>query len=340
MIVEYLEKTKEDFVNQKDSLLSELNEYENRYKENIKMIQLLEEKMDTSYESFTPREVNSYNKDKIKELSEEQKKIDVIILEKRKDISDIEAKIDEISSVIKVASEGNSLTSNNEEVKDIADVNIMLLETVERERQRIARDLHDSTVQNLTSLVHKSELCIKLMDADPIRCKLELSSMNKILRDVINNDRKIIYDLRPMSFDDIGFDITVERLLDKIKQSNGIRCNYKIVGESFVLKSVISLTLLRIIQESCSNSVKHGHATSIDVILEYTEDKIILTIQDNGEGFDTSLVPETIRKDNSGFGISMMKERVFLLSGKIDIKSKKGNGCITQVEIPVKKEDM
>ncbi|MEE1101683.1 MAG: histidine kinase [Agathobacter sp.] len=340
MIVEYLEKTKEDFVNQKDSLLSELNEYENRYKENIKMIQLLEEKMDTSYESFTPREVNSYNKDKIKELSEEQKKIDVIIQEKRKDISDIEAKIDEISSVIKVASEGNSLTSNNEEVKDIADVNIMLLETVERERQRIARDLHDSTVQNLTSLVHKSELCIKLMDADPIRCKLELSSMNKILRDVINNDRKIIYDLRPMSFDDIGFDITVERLLDKIKQSNGIRCNYKIVGESFVLKSVISLTLLRIIQESCSNSVKHGHATSIDVILEYTEDKIILTIQDNGEGFDTSLVPETIRKDNSGFGISMMKERVFLLSGKIDIKSKKGNGCITQVEIPVKKEDM
>lgn len=340
MIVEYLEKTKEDFVNQKDSLLSELNEYENRYKENIKMIQLLEEKMDTSYESFTPREVNSYNKDKIKELSEEQKKIDVIIQEKRKDISDIEAKIDEISSVIKVASEGNSLTSNNEEVKDIADVNIMLLETVERERQRIARDLHDSTVQNLTSLVHKSELCIKLMDADPIRCKLELSSMNKILRDVINNDRKIIYDLRPMSFDDIGFDITVERLLDKIKQSNGIRCNYKIVGESFVLKSVISLTLLRIIQESCSNSVKHGHATSIDVILEYSEDKIILTIQDNGEGFDTSLVPETIRKDNSGFGISMMKERVFLLSGKIDIKSKKGNGCITQVEIPVKKEDM
>ena len=340
MIVEYLEKTKEDFVNQKDSLLSELNEYENRYKENIKMIQLLEEKMDTSYESFTPREVNSYNKDKIKELSEEQKKIDVIIQEKRKDISDIEAKIDEISSVIKVASEGNSLTSNNEEVKDIADVNIMLLETVERERQRIARDLHDSTVQNLTSLVHKSELCIKLMDADPIRCKLELSSMNKILRDVINNDRKIIYDLRPMSFDDIGFDITVERLLDKIKQSNGIRCNYKIVGESFVLKSVISLTLLRIIQESCSNSVKHGHATSIDVILEYTEDKIILTIQDNGEGFDTSLVPETIRKDNSGFGISMMKERVFLLSGKIDIKSNKGNGCITQVEIPVKKEDM
>lgn len=340
MIVEYLEKTKEDFVNQKDSLLSELNEYENRYKENIKMIQLLEEKMDTSYESFTPREVNSYNKDKIKELSEEQKKIDVIIQEKRKDISDIEAKIDEISSVIKVASEGNSFTSNNEEVKDIADVNIMLLETVERERQRIARDLHDSTVQNLTSLVHKSELCIKLMDADPIRCKLELSSMNKILRDVINNDRKIIYDLRPMSFDDIGFDITVERLLDKIKQSNGIRCNYKIVGESFVLKSVISLTLLRIIQESCSNSVKHGHATSIDVILEYTEDKIILTIQDNGEGFDTSLVPETIRKDNSGFGISMMKERVFLLSGKIDIKSKKGNGCITQVEIPVKKEDM
>ncbi len=340
MVIEYLEKTKEEFLTQKTSLISELNDYENRYKENIKMIQLLEEKTDSSYESFTPREVNSYNKEKIKELSLEQKKLDVVIQDTRKDISDIDAKIDEISSVIKVAKEETSTISEDSEIKDTTDINIMMLETIERERQRIARDLHDSTVQNLTSLVHKSELCIKLMDADPIRCKLELSSMNKILRDVINNDRKIIYDLRPMSFDDIGFDITVERSLDKIKQTNGIRCNYKIIGEPYNFKSVISLTLLRIIQESCSNSVKHGHATCIDVILEYVDDRIILIIKDDGEGFDTSLVPETIRNDNSGFGISMMKERVFLLSGKIDIKSQKGKGCITRVEIPIIKEDM
>lgn len=340
MVVEYLEKTKDEFDNERNSLISELNEYENKYKENIKLIQMLEEKNDSSYESFTPREVNSYNKDKIKELQEEQKQLDFVIQDTRKEISDIEVKIDEIVSVIKVAKEDTSVIDiDDKKIKD-ADVNIMMLETVERERQRIARDLHDSTVQNLTSLVHKSELCIKLMDADPIRCKLELSSMNKILRDVINNDRKIIYDLRPMSFDDIGFDITVERSLDKFKQANGIRCNYKIIGDSYPLKSVISLTLLRIIQESCSNSVKHGHASCVDVILEYCEDKIILTIKDDGSGFDTTLVPETIRKDNSGFGISMMKERVFLLSGIIDISSNVNNGCVTRVEIPIKKEDI
>jgi two-component system sensor histidine kinase DegS len=83
----------------------------------------------------------------------------------------------------------------------------VILQTVESERQRIARDLHDSTVQSLTSLTHKTELCLKLMDVDPIRCRLELTSQGKILKDIINELRNMIYNLRPMSFDDIGFNI-------------------------------------------------------------------------------------------------------------------------------------
>ena len=90
------------------------------------------------------------------------------------------------------------------------------LETQENERQRISRELHDSTVQNLTAMVHMTELCSKLVDMDPIRCKLELNKMIKNLGEIIDDTRKMIYNLRPMSFDDIGLDITIERTLDKL----------------------------------------------------------------------------------------------------------------------------
>lgn len=149
----------------------------------------------------------------------------------------------------------------------------------------------------------------------------------------------MIYNLRPMSFDDIGFNITVERALDKLRNSNNIRCNFKTSGDEYMVDSLVSLTLLRVIQEACSNSIKHGHAKKINVSLKYEPKSLTLTIKDDGDGFDTSAIPEFTRDDNSGFGLSMMKERIYLLSGKISISSKPGEGCIVKVIIPVNKED-
>ena len=106
-----------------------------------------------------------------------------------------------------------------------------------------------------------------------------------------------------------------------------------------MVDSLVSLTLLRVIQEACSNSIKHGHAKEINVSLNYEPKSLTLTIKDDGDGFDTSAIPEFTRDDNSGFGLSMMKERIYLLFGKISILSKPGEGCTVRVIIPVNKED-
>lgn len=347
MVKQYLEKTRDEFYDSKYALIEKLTAAENHFKENIKIIQMLEGKSDESFEAFTPREINSYNKSKVKELKEEQKLIEPQIKSLHKQISDVDCKIDEINSVIRVYNSDE--TTNEVEISEaISDVineedsdafKRVILQTVESERQRIARDLHDSTVQSLTSLTHKTELCLKLMDVDPIRCRLELTSQGKILKDIINELRNMIYNLRPMSFDDIGFNITVERALDKLRNSNNIRCNFKTSGDEYMVDSLVSLTLLRVIQESCSNSIKHGHAKEINVSLKYEPKSLTLTIKDDGDGFDTSAIPEFTRNDNSGFGLSMMKERIYLLSGKISISSRPGEGCIVKVIIPVNKED-
>jgi two-component system sensor histidine kinase DegS len=209
-----------------------------------------------------------------------------------------------------------------------------LLQSVETERQRIARDLHDSTTQNLTALVHKTELCTKLLDVDPVRCKLELYNVGTSLRKIIEDMRGLIYDLRPMSFDDMGFRVTVERFLDKFHTLHNIACSYQEKGEPYSFDSVVQISLLRVIQEACSNTAKHANASKITITLTYHEKSIVLEIVDDGDGFDANEIPDTIKSDNSGFGLSMMRERIYLLSGKISLESSPGEGCSIIVTIP------
>lgn len=339
MVKKYLEKTKESFILTQLDLQEQVNNLQIHLKENIEFIKLLEESCDPNYESFTPREVNSYHRKKIQELKNEQKQITSELNQARTKLVEIDYKIGEIDSVIKVARENITDDDYSKKMYD-RDIRIALLETQEHERQRIARDLHDTTVQNLTSLVHKSELCMKLVEMDPNRCKSEIFSMSKIIRSVIDETRKIIYDLRPMSFDDIGFDVTVERYIERLKNSYPIQFNYVIEGDTYHLKSIIEISLLRVIQEACSNSIKHGNPSFINISLNYQPEQVVLMIEDDGKGFDFSSISEENRSDNSGFGLSMMKERIYLLSGKIDFDSSVNNGFKIMVQIPNVKEEV
>ena len=171
-------------------------------------------------------------------------------------------------------------------------------------------------------MVHMAELCSKLVDMDPIRCKLELSKMIKNLREIIDDTRKMIYNLRPMSFDDIGLDITIERTLDKLEATGTKKIHFVVEGTPYQLKPIIGITLLRIIQEACSNAICHANPTLIHVLLRYEQEAITVIVEDDGTGFDVHILDERPRDDNSGFGMSMMKERVYLLSGSIQIDSK------------------
>jgi two-component system sensor histidine kinase DegS len=241
--------------------------------------------------------------------------------------------VEEISNVIADAKQ--EMVQENKSDDDNERYRLTLLETQENERQRISRELHDSTVQNLTSLVHKAELCSKLVEMDPIRCKLELNMMSRTLREIINETRDMIYNLRPMSFDDIGLDVTIKRALEKLETSESKKISFTVEGESCQIKPVIGITLLRIIQEACNNSIKYANASLIQVLLRYETDQIYVSIEDDGCGFDTENNDIKSRKDNSGFGLSMMRERVYLLSGNINIDSKINHGTKIVVNVPI-----
>ena len=211
---------------------------------------------------------------------------------------------------------------------------LKILETQEVERQRIARDLHDSTIQNLASLVHKTELCIKLLDMDAIRAKLELATMIENIRTIINDMREIIYDLRPMTLNDLGLKAAIERYMDGYRKHNTIQVIVSIEDTLDIKNQVISITIYRIIQEACSNISKHAKATVCKIELIQNEEILQLTIEDNGMGFEESAKCKSSSCENSGFGLTNMKERVFLLSGKFSLESSKDNGTKIIVNIP------
>ena len=236
MVVDYLNKTKESFLRQRTEISEKIASLENELKENIQFVQMLEEANDSHYEAFTPREVNSFNRTKISELLEERENIYQEISRLQNELNETDGRIYEIKSVIKVAKENNANTAMDD---FDSNMKLTLLETVEKERQRIASELHDSTIQNLTSLVHKSELCTKLLDVDPIRCRLELFAINKTIRDIVEDTRRLIYDVRPMSFDDIGFEVTLDRILDKFRTQNNIRFNFQIQGNPYEINHQI-----------------------------------------------------------------------------------------------------
>ena len=233
-----------------------------------------------------------------------------------------------------------SATSGGSE-SDVVDreQGLHILESHEHDRNRIARDLHDSSVQSLTALVHKTELCIRLVDMDTVRVKLELQTMIETIKTIINGMREIIFNLRPMSIDNLGLTIAIDSYCMQLKKNNDVDVEFHNQTEEPNLSSISKITLYRILQEACYNVIKHAKASKIDITLSYTEAGLKLTIRDNGCGFDMTKLQEPSDKTVYGFGISMMRERAALLGGVFCIESNVDEGTAVSVEVPLQEKE-
>lgn len=181
MVEEYIQKIYEELLKEEQNSAKRISDLQIHLKETQAMIHLLEETNDPNYESFTPRKVNSRNKQKIDELHAEMKELEEAIQQETDYHTQQMEKVEEAAKVLRQAKADVACRCDRNTLEEER-YHTSLLETQENERQRISRELHDSTVQNLTAMVHMAELCSKLVDMDPIRCKLELNKMIKNLR--------------------------------------------------------------------------------------------------------------------------------------------------------------
>ena len=208
---------------------------------------------------------------------------------------------------------------NNMSYKDF----LMLQET---ERSRIAEDLHDTTVQELVALSQKLDLANLYFDKDVTQARLELISAKKQIKDIIEGIRNTIYDLRPMSFDDFGWDASIERLYRDVDQKTDMNVTFDIDSINSV-DNVIQITVYRILREAVTNVYRHAKASQLYVMLHIQNKEIYLEIHDNGIGIQSDI------KENH-FGMQFMREKVKLLNGSMAVDT--GNmGTTVIVTIPI-----
>lgn len=205
---------------------------------------------------------------------------------------------------------------------------LSILDVIEIERQRIAKDLHDVSLQNLSHLIHKIELSSIYIDKDPIKAKLELATVEKELRSIINEIRTIIYNMYPVSLEDLGLKSTIEKVLGLINKEYKFSVEMDIDDVSCENKRM-QMSILRLIQECCYNAIKHSKGDKLFISLKEKKNKYYLKIKDNGKGFEEKEVDQF----GCHFGMTIMEETVCLLKGKMNIDSSE-KGTLIEIEIP------
>lgn len=225
------------------------------------------------------------------------------------------------------------LSEQLDDIREKQSLGIKIIRAQEEERKRVAREIHDGPAQLMANLVIKTELCEKLIDKNPGQVKLELNSLKELARSSLKDVRKIIYDLRPMSLDDLGLVPTLQRFIENYKEETGQNVEFMVFGEISSLSSIVELAAFRIIQEALNNIRKHAKAQHVVVKLEFVKEHIKLVVSDDGVGFDKGNVQS--QDNDGGYGLLSIKERVELLSGKLEVISSPGKGAKIFASIPL-----
>ena len=175
MVIEYLQQIKDSYFEEKHALEKQLNLLEIQLKENTGMIKMLEETNDSCYELFTPRNVNSKNKAKINELIEEQKSINESIDNLKNSIKEYSSKIEQLDQIVE---------EENREIEIVQEyTEAMTQQNIVSDDEKESSE--DNLLDGIKNVLNRVELCSRLIDIDPVRCRLELSSVMKILTDLI-----------------------------------------------------------------------------------------------------------------------------------------------------------
>jgi two-component system sensor histidine kinase DegS len=206
-----------------------------------------------------------------------------------------------------------------------------IIKAQEEERRRVAREIHDGPAQSMANVVFRAEVCERLIDIDMPRAKKEISELREQVRGCLKETRKIIFDLRPMTLDDLGVVPTIRRFLDTLKERTGISYEVRVMGEEKRLDAYVEIGLFRVVQEALNNVEKHAEASEIEVIVEFNRKFVAAVVTDDGQGFDSD--DDNIGKES--FGLLGMRERINLLKGEVHFKSQIGEGTKVTVKIPL-----
>ncbi len=196
-----------------------------------------------------------------------------------------------------------------------------------QERNRIARDIHDSLGHALTSLNIQLQTAVKLWQKNPAKAHPFLAQAQKLGTIAMKEVRQSVGTLRADQVDNQPLKPKIWALIDNFRSGTGLTIRSKI-ADCPQISPQIEETIYRIVQEALTNIAKYAQATEVEIKLKVMETKVYLSVQDNGKGFELS-------QSKTGYGLQGMQERINTVEGCLQIQTAPGAGCRILVEIPV-----
>lgn len=255
-------------------------------------------------------------------------------------LQDIAAKAESLVSRVGVALSflSNNLDDVSQQLENIQAREFAgqeLIKGQEMERRRMASALHDGPVQDLANVMVQLEICERLHYAGQHEEALAtLTQLKGITQSSIAQLRHIIYDLNPMTLDDLGLVLTVQNGLRSLTKQTDIETEFVLLGKEVRLDNQVEMAIFRIIQEALNNCRKHSQASVIKVTLEYSSRYISAEVKDDGVGFRVSDIQNKLRSGKH-YGMLSMQSRTNALRGTIQLTSEPGEGTRVLVRIPL-----
>jgi len=228
----------------------------------------------------------------------------------------------------------NQVTRILESAKNRQLIGLKIILAQEDERKRIAREIHDGPAQSLANLVLRTEIAERMLDTNDLEViRTELIDLKKQIRLGLGEIRKIIFNLRPMTLDDLGLVPTLRKFVQDFEENTRIRAVFETSGKEKRLSSAMEAAMYRMVQEAYSNALKHAEPTFVSLEMSFQEDMVQLIVEDNGVGFQAELMDSRL-KTHTHFGLIGMRERVELLQGNLEIESVVGQGTKIRIQVP------
>lgn len=215
----------------------------------------------------------------------------------------------------------------NHELENYAAVSEKIAE--DKERKRLAREIHDTLGHVLTGIAAGVDACIAMIDINPEATKKQLMVISKVVRQGIVDVRNSLNKLRPGALEQHGFKGAIENMIEEFTSVSDLTISLDYCLDKVDFENTKEDILFRVIQESVTNAVRHGDATHIDISLYIEDNSLYLKIQDNGQGCE---------EIHYGFGLKQMKERLGMINGKVAYDGH--HGFLTIVTIPLQEGEL
>lgn len=258
-----------------------------------------------------------------------------------------------IGSVLSYLSDQiNGVVWQIEEAQKSKFVGAQIIKAQEEERLRVSRELHDGPAQDIANLIFQASIIERMVDRDPEEAKRGLQELRQHIRGCLTDMRQIIFDMRPMSLDDLGLEPALRQLISKMRERGMLDASIAVEGEEQKLAKYAEVSIFRIVQESLNNVSRHAGVKKAEVRMLYTASALAITVKDEGRGFDPDAEEDAVPSEAEQFdddrdvndpvsrnaygqyGLLGMRERAAIIGAELNIISEIGKGTCIHLRMP------